>query len=502
MATRFYSSVEYGASRSSTDPDILYFNATINNNGTDDPQAGEVDPQVTASFQRQYPLLQDASDYMVSAVRLSTNGATRNLPLLIPQVQTSSVGTQWLADIRGTTMTITSQGQPYIYPGLAIGGSGNALLVSGSSVVASQEISISLGANGQPLTIVAAPTPPNGQNWTLSSTIPDAFFPGSPTHPAGYYQVASVSNANLFVGQTQADRDLTVYSFTIENNTTGALSQVFVEWITQEPAAQKPSIPVIVQNLGSEYYYCYSYDWWVSLCNTALAGAWAGAGSPGTAAPVLYYFSNSTASLQFYISPDPADSISPTPDSTYRLYMNSNMANLFPNFPGQWLNKSGGRTFEVYHSTNYIGVPGLPADGNHDAVQEYPGTTGWSPVDALIVTTSQIPIVAEQTTPPSLVGVSDTGFNRGVSEAAFQPILLDVTRRELTGTEDWRSNFVYEATGEYRMISLTTQSTPISSVDLQAWWRNRLDDALYPLRLSNGSSLSVKLMFRRKQMGV
>jgi hypothetical protein len=113
-----------------------------------------------------------------------------------------------------------------------------------------------------------------------------------------------------------------------------------------------------------------------------------------------------------------------------------------------------------------------------------------------------VPIVSEQVTPPSLIGVSDYGFNRGVSEAAFQPILVDVTLAELNGAEDWRSNFIFEPTGEYRMISLTTQSSPISSVDFQVWWRNRLDDGLYPLRLSNGSSLSLKLMFRRKQMGV
>ena len=176
--------------------------------------------------------------------------------------------------------------------------------------------------------------------------------------------------------------------------------------------------------------------------------------------------------------------------------MNVNMANLFGNFPGVWTNQDTGRAFQFYHST------GTTLIDKGVSTQEFPSTSGWSPVDALVVTTSQVPIVAEQTTPPSLVGASDTGFNRGVSEAAFQPILADIARPEVNGAEDWRQDFVYEPSAEYRMISLTAQTSPVSSVDLQVWWRNRLDDALYPLRLTNGSSFSVKLMFRRKQMGV
>ena len=490
MATRFYSNVEYSSSRASVDPEVLYFNATINNNNTEDPERNDSDPQVVASYQRQFPLIQDASDYMCSVVRLSTNGATRNLPLLIPRIQTSGAGEQWIANLSGNTMVVTS-GNPTLYPGLVIGGSGRASIFSGSTFIGTINVAIGTGANGLPLSILNAPVPPSTNTWTLSSTIPPVFYPGDSTHPPGFYPVTSIVGANLFVGVSQNDVDKTIYSFNING------TETFVEWVTQEPGAPEPTAPVITQQLGSSYYFCYSYDWWVSLCNVALNTAYVASGSPGTGPPTLNYIITEGNSLLFYFKPAGADVIG----TTYQLFMNSNMANLFPNFPGTWENLSNGQTFKLKASANGTlnGSTGIPAGSSQ---QEFPGTAGWSPIDALVVTTSQVPIVSEQVTPPSLIGVSDYGFNRGVSEAAFQPILVDVTLAELNGAEDWRSNFIFEPTGEYRMISLTTQSSPISSVDFQVWWRNRLDDGLYPLRLSNGSSLSLKLMFRRKQMGV
>ena len=496
MATRFYSSVEYGAGRGSTDPDVLYFNATINNNSTGDIAPNGVNPQVTATYQRTYPLLQDASDYMASIVRLSSNGATRNLPILIPQIRESAItGAQWLGTIQGVNMKVQSTPPPVIIPGSVVSGYGTAQLSSGGNPVGSIPYTIGLTNAGAPV-LASIPPPPGSTTWTLSGNLADGFWPGGNGFPAGLYTVSSLSSGSFFVGSAQNDVDATVYSFTLENVSTGAISQRFVEWETQELTAPVPLPPVITQNLGTEYYYCYSYQWWLYLCNKALALAWADIGSPGTFAPEINSLNPPTGGAQIF-SLEASQDMEPSASPDINIYMNVNMANLFANFPGVWTNQDTGRAFQFYASSYITGTTSYLT-----STQEFPSTSGWSPVDALVVTTSQVPIVAEQTTPPSLVGYSDTGFNRGVSEAAFQPILADVARPEVQGAEDWRQDFVYEPSGEYRMISLTAQSSPISAVDLLVWWRNRLDDSLYPLRLSNGSSFSVKLMFRRKQMGV
>lgn len=503
MATFTYSRAEYGSPQAALDPDILYFNATINNNDTTDPTGNEVDPQVAASYQRQRPLLNTSSDYMMSVVRLSTNGATRNLPILIPQVQTSNVGVQWTGSITGTSMTVTPGQNPVIAPGAAVSGSGQAIIMSSSgTIIGSIPYILTIGNDGNPITI-ASPPAPGTSVYALSSPLPPVFYPGDSVNPAGTYYINSLVNASLFIGTAQPDINLTVYSFTITAGAgpmDGFPQQQFVQWVTQEPTATRPAAPVTVQNISTEYYYCYSYDWWVSLSNIALENAWVNAGSPGTGPPVMTYYQTGTNGIMFVISPSGEDQFG----TEYNLHMNSNMANLFPNFPGQWENKDMGRTFKLKTSFGFSpnNTGAIAAATPYASYQEFPGTTGWTPVDSLIITTSQLPITPEQMTAPTPPGGSDTGYNRGVSAPAFQMTLLDVTRQELQGAEDWRSNFVYEATGEYRMISLTAQTGPIQSVDLQAWWRNRLDDNLYPLRLTNGSSLSVKLMFRRKQMGV
>jgi hypothetical protein len=38
----------------------------------------------------------------------------------------------------------------------------------------------------------------------------------------------------------------------------------------------------------------------------------------------------------------------------------------------------------------------------------------------------------------------------------------------------------------------------ITNIDIQVFWKNRLDNKLYPIRMFNYSSVSMKMMFRRK----
>jgi hypothetical protein len=180
----------------------------------------------------------------------------------------------------------------------------------------------------------------------------------------------------------------------------------------------------------------------------------------------------------------------------YNLYMNANLEALMPNFPLQFTNLPDGRTAR-FNFTNPAGGTALAA-----VSQEYPGTSAWTPVESVVVTTSAVPIVPEQVSAPSVVGGSDFGLTNALSPSAFQPIIADIAINETQGAEDWRKDIIWQPTAEFHMVSLTNTASPVNVVDLSVWWRNRLDNNLYPLRLVNGSSVSVKLMFRRKQMGV
>jgi hypothetical protein len=56
----------------------------------------------------------------------------------------------------------------------------------------------------------------------------------------------------------------------------------------------------------------------------------------------------------------------------------------------------------------------------------------------------------------------------------------------------------YAPSAEYRMADFQNSKADIRSIDVQVWWRNRLDNNLYPLSMFNLSSVSIKLMFRKK----
>ncbi|MFZ4600674.1 MAG: hypothetical protein ACOYNN_18685, partial [Terrimicrobiaceae bacterium] len=75
------------------EPDYVYYNADIINNTTDDlPASGLAppDPQIRFNETRDTALLKDASQYHFSIIRFTMNGANRDLPLFIPNIQTGA----------------------------------------------------------------------------------------------------------------------------------------------------------------------------------------------------------------------------------------------------------------------------------------------------------------------------------------------------------------------------------------------------------------------------
>ena len=131
--------------------------------------------------------------------------------------------------------------------------------------------------------------------------------------------------------------------------------------------------------------------------------------------------------------------------------------------------------------------------------QDYESISGnWSPIDSVVITSTKLPIPPEVVAPaPGTFGNSDLGFNAGTTGAAFQSVIADI-QVGTGGAQEWRQYMEYEPKAEYKIMSLGRSQEPINNIDLIVWWRNRYDNNLYPLRLYNGSAVSVKIMFRRK----
>ena len=454
MATRFYSSVEYGAARGG-DADTVYYNANIVNNSTSDAIGDAQDPQVVFSESRQTPILRDPSDYMMSVIQLSYTGALQNLPIFIPRIQVSSptvTFTGTIAVIGGVfTLTVGQvssgtivSGQALVIPGIP----GSAVIVIGSSPYTGQG---------------------GGGTYQLVS---NTFLP-----------IPLITNMEQVLPQN--DPNLTVYSITVEDTVLGGSVRVFLKWIPPNKYASVPPAPVIQQNLSTDYYYAYTTDSFVQMFNVAYQLALGTLNVPSFTTYLLLG--------QYQLNADPVFSL-PIPTGI-KVFFNTALESVLTNFPGNYTNLDNGRSFQLL----------IPSGQANQVVtsQETGCTNSWSPVVSLCITSNLLPLNLEQCATPALVGASSKNTLGSVSPGTYLPIVADtVIDTTIRGALATRQSYIFEPAAEFRMISLTASTAPINQIDFNVWWRNRLDNNLYPLRLVPGSSVAIKAVFRRKQMGV
>jgi hypothetical protein len=423
-----------------TDPDYVYYNASIINTSTASPWNRSVDPPVRFLETRDVPILQDASKYNFSIIRFTMNGPNKDLPLFIPVIRQGPVENP----AKNVNLTIYS--------------------VSLKAVVTYTSGGITVNQ-----TFYSAPSPV------------------------------------LYTPETQDARLAPVPS---------------------------PDSAWDGQDLNSRYYWVYTYGHWLDLVNTALQvarddiqtqfqAAWTAAGGAGT--PVLttkapYITYNSSANL-FTIHSDRygfggaarASAIVPTDDESFTLYFNSNMYGMFSNFKNTYVDVIGTeRTNEIYTGpvgyTNQETVPAGSPAGTLPLTattywlneQEYESTsTLWSPIESIVFNSTLLPLVFEQTGDPVVFGDSNTNTELTNSRPAFQPIITDISLPQ-EDANAYRELIYYAPQAEYRLASFTRSKTTLNQIDVQVYWKNRLDGKLYPVTMFNCSSVSLKIMFRRR----
>lgn len=351
---------------------------------------------------------------------------------------------------------------------------------------------------------------------------------------------------SIVLGQT--DPNLTIYTLSLElevNYTIGGvpnLTNTFrstqpVRWVPQIDGLTPPVAPAggfKTQDLSTPYYYNMTYAHWVRLMNATYLSAyndingqfqawWTASGGVGappnllTAPPRIKY---DAETKRFHLLCDTKGwgqrtlFLSAT-DEAWRMYFNSNMFGLFKGFPNTRLggdppttNTKGLQdyTYEILcdDSTdtgdNVVSYTS-PRTGTTTEYfridQDYISTaTIWSPVGALVFVSTLIPIHNEQTGEPVAFGDGNVVGSVG-SKSAFQPIITDIAL--YNESADAYKEFVqYIPSAEYRMATMSNSKQEVRSIDIQIYWRNRLDNQLVPVYLFNQSSISVKMMFRRR----
>jgi hypothetical protein len=292
----------------------------------------------------------------------------------------------------------------------------------------------------------------------------------------------------------------------------------FIEFLPQNITTKIAPAPLTSQEVSNPYYYVYTIDHWLNLVNRTMTAVYnnitaqysaykAGiiGGGPytlNTAKPFWKYNSDKTFSGYYDNTGFGTDGLQ---QENLRIVGNSNLYGLFAGFPNLYLGGDlavnngilNNWAYEFVVRNNLTNTETIGGTTYIVMKQEYISTgVLWSPVSSIVFVSNLIPILNEQTAEPIRFGTNNI-TTPTASTSAFQPIITDIALAN--DTADAYSNFVsYVPTAEYRLSTMTNSPTEVKNIDVSIFWKNRLDGNLYPLRMFNLSSVSVKILFRRR----
>jgi len=306
------------------------------------------------------------------------------------------------------------------------------------------------------------------------------------------------------------DPNLSVYSITL---TFGGFSfQAYLQYESQNQAILVPPPPSVnggIQNNSTLYYDVYNYQYVPYLFNQTFISAFAGlsalVGLPTIHAPVMTYDTTNQTAIIYADSTayNGADTV-----GSIGIYFNSATANLFSSFPLFITNLTSatGENFELqttlFAETN-LGLypPVLPVGSPivqypcYTLYQEIPTVQQWNPITALVLTSTSLPVLP-----------NNTSGSLTVNDIASSPTTIPVNNNNNTlaipiltdySTEGLYKNFLYYVpTSEYRRLQLYG-STPLTSIDLELFWRDRLG-GLNPFIISSNTTICIKMLFEKK----
>lgn len=126
--------------------------------------------------------------------------------------------------------------------------------------------------------------------------------------------------------------------------------------------------------------------------------------------------------------------------------------------------------------------------------QQFSSLANLNPVRSFIFTTYTIPINKEFTqVAPNIV---NNEVNN--SRDAFTPILTDFEIDRSAQSLDFRGNYQYNTTGEYRLVDLVN-TQPLKTIDLRINWLDVYGN-ISPVLIRKGDLVSVKLIFIKRSL--
>jgi hypothetical protein len=291
----------------------------------------------------------------------------------------------------------------------------------------------------------------------------------------------------------------TIYAVTLDDGA-GTYITRYIVWSPEDLNAVVPPTPVPANYNDYPYYYSYSYTWFINLVNSALATAYSTIGGVSRAPFII--FENGLISIVGSVTQ--FDSSAPV----YKIYFNTALYELFSSFTYKYEGNANSileMNYQVIFNANpsgdnvktvYSNLATTPPSGGYLAIynsSEYSPLPYWNPVDSIIFTTQQMPVVPELIAKPTLYGSESVQFT-GVNANTYY-VLADYAAPLYSGTE-YRPNISYVPLAEYRLVDLYGEES-LNALQIDVYWKDAFG-TLHPFLLQVNGSAYIKIMFRKK----
>ena len=305
----------------------------------------------------------------------------------------------------------------------------------------------------------------------------------------------------IFAIQEGIDQDkinLSIYSFTMSFG--GSDFQTFLDYTPDNFSNNgSPFFPLSPednngeQDISTGYYNVFNYQIMLNMMNTALATCFADLkeafpAAEITVAPFIIYDAVSQL-FSFIVNNEYLV-------SGVTIFWNSVLNRFLEAIPVNFFGTStlNGKDFELvvqFNKNNAFNlvIPGVdPPDPDIpqflELKQEYTVIQYWNSFQKLVIATDLLPV-----NPEFITSVNESNnFSRILTD--FEPIA------DKSGTSRTIQQFF--VSGPYRLIDLLSNS-PLQALDIQIFWSDIVGN-LFPLFIDSGTSISVKILFIKKEL--
>jgi hypothetical protein len=314
-----------------------------------------------------------------------------------------------------------------------------------------------------------------------------------------------------------------------------------IKFTPQDLTLPNPSLASIDANNIQEYFYLYSYTWFIDCINSSIINALKDSAQIADNFIPQFTFDTNTNKASIYFPQNATftqwggNYLTQNGVNTYFLMMNAPLYNLFSSFKAQYVesipltvsttndagwynivinppitvalsatanfytpdvsNLTGNHSIQnsVLPNRNIIVYPPATVSDFSVITQDYPTTPLWNPVQNIVITTALMPIANELTGVPNIFNsenISASNNNRNIS-----PILCSIDIPTVRGDE-LKPTINYTPIVEYKLTDLNS-NIPVNSIQISVFWRDNYN-TLHPLLLDAGCTATIKLMFRKK----